>query len=114
MEKKLKDLSQRLGFPVRSNSFYDVLLKRISKLIQRDQELVTHYDEECLSLSPMMNLLFFSDGIVHRFSSSVLMMQQNFLIPRPSLLNPEYSPACILERMTGKAMVSPKICLLSK
>jgi hypothetical protein len=106
----LHSICHRLGLPLRSRSFYDLVMKRIAKGISQDPDFQKQAKKKQKKITKTSTYLFFSDGSAFSFPPSSLVVQQRFLVSRFSLLNPEYSPASILERVTGKMMVSPIVC----
>jgi hypothetical protein len=51
----------------------------------------------------------FTDQVSHAALAGQYALEQTFLIPQHALLCPEKSPASVLERLSGRNLVDPKL-----
>jgi len=102
---KLKLRSLGVKAPLRSP--YDAFMLKLHNFLKENAEFQKHCKKDCWSFPPNSCWAVFTDQVSHAALAGQYALEQTFLIPVSSLLFPDRSPLCILERLSGRNMIDP-------
>lgn len=85
---------------------YDRFMARANLFLRKNKNLQD--SSEVFELAPLSGMAFFSDMISYSLDRAECIFEKGWIIPQKSLLCPEKSPVCLLERVTGKNLVDPE------
>lgn len=105
IERKMKQwvLSAGLKIPLRSP--YDTAMLNMHNFLKENEEFQKKCHKDHWDFPPGSCWVVFTDQVSHAALAGQYALEQTFLIPPKALLNPEKSPAAVLERLSGKNLI---------
>jgi hypothetical protein len=101
----LKRGLSRAGFPIRDRAPYDEFMLHFHDWLKENREFQrAREDKEQLTFPPMATWLVYTDGVPHAALSGQFALEQTFIIPVETLVEPDVSPIRLLERLAGREM----------
>ena len=107
--KKMKALTQKMGFSFFPTSPYDVFMLRLYRFLESNNNFYKEEDRIIHIIPPQSSFILFSDAIAHGIHNTSSVILHSFCLPRYSLLNPEKAPVSILERLSQEVIREPRI-----
>jgi hypothetical protein len=102
LTKIMKTTANKIGLPFSLPSTYSEFMHKLHKFLKGNKEYQETSHKNLWKFPPNSSWLVFTDSLAHAVKSGQYALEQTFLIPRRAILNPEKSPLCILQRMTGE------------
>lgn len=98
-------LMHRLGITKRPRSPYDHLMLQLHDLAKADLEYQESCPQRAVDFMPGTTWICFSDQVMHAAMSGQFLFEQTYRLPLAVIADPEASPLCVLERLTGRRLV---------
>ena len=92
------------GFPSTLRSPYDSFMLRFHHFLKENEEFQKNCDKDHWEFPPFSCWIVFTDQVSHAALKGQYALEQTFLVPKSSLLNPEKAPISILESLSGEIM----------
>jgi hypothetical protein len=92
----------------RPRSAYDHLMLGLHDRAKEDMAYQRECAQQVVHFAPGTTWLCFSDQVMHAAVSGQYMLEQTINLPVSVLYDPSRSPLAILERLTGRALVSAR------
>jgi hypothetical protein len=89
-------------------SVYDHLMLKLHDRAKADLDYQRDCKQETVRFAPGTTWLCFSDQVMHAAVSGQFMLEQTIRLPVSALYDPARSPLAILERLTGRALVTSR------
>ncbi len=103
---KTKEWLKSIGFKIPMRSPYDRFMLNMHNYLKENEAFQKGCPKSHWEFPPNSCWAVFTDQVSHAAISGQYALEQTIFIPRDALLYPEESPVSILERITGKCMVS--------
>ncbi len=94
------------GITKRRRSEYDHLMLQLHDRAKADAEFQRTSPQARVDFAPGTTWVCFSDQVLHAAMGGQHMLEQTFLLDAPHLAHPASAPLAILERLTGRALLS--------
>lgn len=95
-----------LGLPLVPRSPYDRFMLRFHDYLKRNQTFQATCRKYRFEFPPGSTWLVFTDIVPHSVHSGQHALEQTFIIARQSLADPAAAPASVLERISGKPLLT--------
>ena len=89
-------------------SIYDHLMLNLHDRAKADLDYQRDCGQETVRFAPGTTWLCFSDQVMHAAVSGQFMLEQTIRLPVSALYDPARSPLAILERLTGRTLVTSR------
>jgi hypothetical protein len=99
-------LLKKLGLTKSKRSPYDQLMGQLHDLGKHDVDYQKNSPQMTLEIPPGATWVVFSDQVLHAVMSGQYMLEQTFYIQPEHLKDPSRGPLSILERLTGKQLLT--------
>jgi hypothetical protein len=105
---RLKTGLQSLGLPVRARSPYDQFMVEFHHWMKENTAFQKEQrGKQACSFPPFSTWLVYTDGLAHAVVAGQFVLEQTFLVPVESLVEPQVSPVRVFERLLTWPSVSP-------
>jgi 3-deoxy-D-manno-oct-2-ulosonic acid (Kdo) hydroxylase len=94
------------GITKRRRSEYDHLMLQLHDLAKADAAFQKQSPQTRVDFAPGTTWVCFSDQVLHAAMGGQHMLEQTFQLDAPRLAHPASAPLAILERLTGRALLS--------
>jgi hypothetical protein len=94
------------GITKRRRTEYDHLMLQLHDRAKADAEFQRTSPQARVDFAPGTTWVCFSDQVLHAAMGGQHMLEQTFLLDAPHLAHPASAPLAILERLTGRALLS--------
>ena len=95
-----------LGVTKRRRTGYDHLMLQLHDRAKADLEFQRASPQQAVDFAPGTTWVCYSDQVLHAAMGGQHMMEQTFYLDAPDLAHPETAPLAILERLTGRALLT--------
>jgi 3-deoxy-D-manno-octulosonic acid hydroxylase-like protein len=99
-------LMAALGITKRRRTEYDHLMLQLHDRAKADAEFQRTSPQARLDFAPGTTWVCYSDQVLHAAMGGQHMLEQTFMIDAAHLAEPERAPLAILERLTGRRLLS--------
>lgn len=106
LERKVKGWLKKIGFKIPLRSPYDHFMLNMHNYLKENEAFQKGCAKTHWEFPPNSCWAVFTDQVSHAAISGQYALEQTLFVPRKALLYPEDAPVSILERITGKSMVS--------
>jgi hypothetical protein len=97
---RLKGGLESLGLPVRARSPYDQFMIEFHHWMKENRVFQeAQAGKQVCSFPPFATWLVFTDGLAHAVLAGQFVLEQTFLVPVGSLVEPQVSPVRVFERL---------------
>ena len=97
----------KLGVPLLPDrSQYDRFMLRFHDYLKENTEYQSRPTKTRIEFPPNSTWIVFTDCVPHSVLSGQFALEQTFIIPYRTLVAPESSPASILERLSGRSLIT--------
>jgi 3-deoxy-D-manno-oct-2-ulosonic acid (Kdo) hydroxylase len=104
LSRALKRMANAIGLPVIDRSPYDKFMLGFHDFLKANAAYQQGCPKYRFSFPPNSTWMVFTDVVPHSVLSGRFALEQTMIIPRQALMNPEKSPASILETLCGKPL----------
>lgn len=94
-----RDLGRTLGLTVRSP--YDRFMMHFHNWLKENDDFQKNCPKSRWEFAPLAVWMVYTDMVTHAVLSGQFAIEQTFLVSRRAMLEPEHSPAGVLERLCG-------------
>jgi hypothetical protein len=94
------------GITKRRRTEYDHLMLQLHDRAKADAEFQRSSPQARVDFAPGTTWVCFSDQVLHAAMGGQHMLEQTFQLDAPHLAQPASAPLAILERLTGRALLS--------
>ncbi len=101
-------LMAKTGITKRRRSEYDHLMLQLHDRAKADAEFQRQSPQARVNFAPGTTWVCYSDQVLHAAMGGQHMLEQTFQLDAPHLAHPASAPLAILERLTGRALLSTK------
>ncbi|HEX4235173.1 MAG TPA: Kdo hydroxylase family protein [Caldimonas sp.] len=95
-----------VGITKRRRSEYDHLMLRLHDRAKADAEFQRTSPQARADFAPGTTWVCYSDQVLHAAMGGQHMLEQTFMIDTPQLAEPDRAPLAILERLTGRRLMT--------
>jgi hypothetical protein len=106
VSRTVQDLGEKLGFRGMGRTPYDMFMLGFHDYLKENTAFQKNCPKVRLEFPPLATWLVFTDGVAHAAMSGQYALEQTVLIPPKALVEPEYAPYRILEKIAGRPLVS--------
>jgi len=106
LSRAVHGLAGKLGMRGADRTPYDAFMLRFHDYLKENSDFQANYPKARLEFPPLATWMVFTDGVAHAAMSGQYALEQTLLIPRSALVSPDDAPYRILEKITGKELVS--------
>jgi hypothetical protein len=99
-------LLEKTGITKRRRTEYDHLMLQLHDRAKADAEFQRSSPQARADFAPGTTWVCFSDQVLHAAMGGRHMLEQTFQLDAPHLADPASAPLAILERLTGRALLS--------
>jgi hypothetical protein len=97
----LRSLARAVHFPGANRPPYDDFMHRCHNAMKEDGDFQEHTPKQRWEFPPDSSWMVFTDCVSHAVLSGQYALEQTFLVPQTSLVEPRRSPLAILEALAG-------------
>lgn len=103
----LKKNIHKLGMPITLRSPYDDFMLNLHNFLKENHEFQKNCPKDYWEFPPHSCWTVFTDQVSHAAISGQYALEQTIIIPRDSLILPEFAPVAILEKITKRTIIDP-------
>jgi len=100
----VRSLARSVGLPVFSRPPYDEFMHRCHNRMKEDANFQENTPRQRWEFAPNASWIVFTDCVSHAVLSGQYALEQTFLIPQNSLVEPKRSPLALLENIAGRRL----------
>jgi hypothetical protein len=105
LKRFMKKTAKKAGLPVVLRSPYDDFMMRFHNYLKENEEFQKNCLKDHWEFPPGSCWAVFTDQVSHAALAGQYALEQTILVPKHALLNPEKSPASVLEILAGEPMI---------
>ncbi len=109
VEIKTKRLMRALGLKLPLRSPYDKFMLNLHNFLKENPDFQATCPKDHWKFPPGSCWAVFTDQVSHAALAGQYALEQTFIIPQKALLFPERSPLCVLEKLSGRALVDREL-----
>ena len=98
-------MGHRMGLKVPDRSAYDEFMLRFHNYLKSDQTFQADGQRYTAAFPPGASWITFTDQVAHRALSGQYALEQTCIVPFAAMLEPEFAPVAVLERIAGTPLV---------
>lgn len=96
---------KRLKITRSTRTLYDHIMLNLHDRMKKDEAYQNKTEKTVLPLASGSSWIVQTDSVSHAVISGQHLLEQTFYLPHNSMQNPNASPLCILEKLTGKPLL---------
>lgn len=105
--RKVSLAGRLFGLRVPNRSAYDDFMLRFHHYLKTNEEFQRSGQRQTASFPPGSTWISFTDLIAHKALSGQYALEQTCIVPFQAMLQPELAPVSVLQRISGRQLVSP-------
>jgi hypothetical protein len=113
LRRNIMSAANKMGFKAPDRSAYDDFMLRFHHYLKADAEFQATGQRQTATFPPGASWITFTDQVAHRALSGQYALEQTCIVPFGAMLQPEYSPVTVLERIAGTRLVVPERLVLA-
>jgi hypothetical protein len=94
-------LPRKLGIARTRPAPYDTIMHCFHNFLKENEEFQRNCPKQQWAFPPQSSWLVLTDMVCHAVLSGQMALEQTFIVAWRSMLNPEWAPAAVLQRVTG-------------
>jgi 3-deoxy-D-manno-oct-2-ulosonic acid (Kdo) hydroxylase len=112
MRRTLMRMGSRVGLKIPDRSAYDEFMLRFHHYLKADEDFQKCGQRHTAAFPPGSSWITFTDQVAHKALSGQYALEQTCIVPFGAMLQPEYAPVRVLERLAGTRLMTPKPLVL--
>jgi hypothetical protein len=104
----LMGIGRKVGLKLPDRSAYDEFMLRFHHYLKADQDFQQNGQCHTAVFPPGASWITFTDQVAHKALSGQYALEQTCIVPFGAMLQPEYAPVTVLERISGTRLIVPR------
>lgn len=105
LRRSLERFAKRLGLPVVVRSPYDRFMLRFHNFLKENADFQANGSKCHWAFPPNSCWIVYTDQVSHAVTGGKFALEQTLIVPRSALVQPEWAPVSVLERLSGRTIV---------
>lgn len=105
LRRGLMGLGRKVGLKVPDRSPYDDFMLRFHHFLKADEKFQASGQRHVATFPPGASWITFTDQVAHRALSGQYALEQTCIVPFGVMLEPEFAPVVVLERIAGTPLI---------
>ena len=101
----LMGVGRKVGLKVPDRSPYDDFMLRFHHFLKADEQFQANGQRHVATFPPGASWITFTDQVAHKALSGQYALEQTCIVPFGAMLEPEFAPVTVLERIAGIPLI---------
>ena len=105
MRRGIMGIGRKVGLKVPDRSPYDDFMLRFHNFLKADARFQADGQRRTATFPPGASWITFTDQVAHKALSGQYALEQTCIVPFGVMLEPEFAPVTVLERIAGTPLI---------